>query len=131
MLGSLCSGVYHDWNVQELSRSELKPRIMESKIPQGIIYCTSRTINASTINASDRLHTANSVFFHLPHQAQHYNHLCDPEQQFSTFLMLQPLNSVPRVVVTLTIKLFLLLLHHCNCAAVMNSNGNVWYLQRS
>jgi hypothetical protein len=42
--------------------------------------------------------------------------------------MLPHLNTVFHVVVTPpTIKLFLLLLHDCNCATVMNCNVNIWY----
>ncbi|EGV96707.1 hypothetical protein I79_017196 [Cricetulus griseus] len=33
---------------------------------------------------------------------------------FSTLLMLQPFHTVPHVVMTPTMKLFLLLLHNCN-----------------
>jgi hypothetical protein len=39
-------------------------------------------------------------------------------QGFSTFLMLRPFNTVPHVVLPLTVTLFLLLLHNCNFATV-------------
>ena len=44
---------------------------------------------------------------------------------FSNFLMLQPFDTVPRVVMNPTIKLFLLLLHNCNFATVMNHNVHI------
>ena len=46
--------------------------------------------------------------------------------------MLQPFNTVPQVVVTRTIKLFLLLLHNYTFAIVMNWNVNIcvfWWSQ--
>jgi hypothetical protein len=46
-------------------------------------------------------------------------------QWFSMFLMLQPLNTVPCIVVTPPITLFLLLLHKGNFFTVMNCNVNV------
>jgi hypothetical protein len=45
---------------------------------------------------------------------------------FPTFPMLQPFNTVPHVVVTLTVKLFSLLLHNCNFAIVMKHNINIF-----
>jgi len=53
------------------------------------------------------------------------------EQWVSTFLMLPPFHTAPCVVVTPTIKLFLLLLHKCNFATVLNYNVNSWYVQWS
>ncbi|MEX5533301.1 hypothetical protein, partial [Pseudomonas syringae] len=47
------------------------------------------------------------------------------DQWISTFLMLQPLNTVLHVEVTPTIKLFVLLFHNCNFATVMNHNVNI------
>ena len=41
--------------------------------------------------------------------------------------MLQPFNTVLHVVVTPTIKLFLLLFHNCSFATVGHYNVNVWY----
>ena len=51
-------------------------------------------------------------------------------QWLSSFLMLYPFNTVPLGVVTLPppIKLFLLLLHKCNFAIVMNHNVNMFGL---
>ena len=56
-------------------------------------------------------------------------------QGFSTFLMLRPFNTVPHVVLPLTVTLFLLLLHNCNFATVADvikisvfSNGLGWPL---
>lgn len=49
------------------------------------------------------------------------------EQGFSTFLMLQPSNTVSHVVVTTDYKFISLLLHNCNFASVMNHNVNIWY----
>lgn len=46
-------------------------------------------------------------------------------QWFSAFQMLRPFNAVPPIVVTPTIRLFLLILHNCNFATVMNSNVNI------
>ena len=37
------------------------------------------------------------------------------------------IQSVPHVVVTPTLKLFLLLYHNCSFATVMNLNVNIWY----
>ena len=48
-----------------------------------------------------------------------------PYQWLSTFLMLQPLNTVPHVVLTPTIRLFLLLLHNCNFATAIDQNVNI------
>jgi hypothetical protein len=45
------------------------------------------------------------------------------EQWFSTFLKLQPLNTVPHGVVTPD-HLFSLLLHNCNFVTVMDHNVN-------
>ena len=47
------------------------------------------------------------------------------EQWFSTFLMLQPFNMVPHVVVTPTHKIILLLLHNYSFATVVNCNLNI------
>ena len=52
-------------------------------------------------------------------------------QGFSTFLMLQPFNTVPHAVVTPTIKLFLLLLLTYNFAAVMNCKVNIYVFRWS
>lgn len=41
------------------------------------------------------------------------------DQWFSPLPMLQPGNIIPLIVVTMTIKLFLLLLHDCNFATIM------------
>ena len=49
-------------------------------------------------------------------------------QWFSTFLMLQLFNTIPQVVVTLTIKLILLILHNSHFATVMNCGINIWYV---
>ena len=38
---------------------------------------------------------------------------------FSDFLMLQPFNTVPQIMVTPNCKIILLLLHNCNFANVM------------
>jgi hypothetical protein len=52
------------------------------------------------------------------------------EQWFSTFLMLQPFNTVPHVVVTIPqIKLFLLLLHNYNLATITHHNVNILYTE--
>ena len=44
-----------------------------------------------------------------------------PVQWFSAFLVPQPFNTVPHVVVTPTTKLFSLLIHNCNSATVNES----------
>jgi hypothetical protein len=49
-------------------------------------------------------------------------------QPVSTPLMLQSFNTVPRVVVPLTIKFFSLLLHNCNFATEMNHYINICVL---
>lgn len=54
---------------------------------------------------------------------------CHPLQQwFSAFLKLQPLNTVPHVVVTLNHKIISLPLLNCNSAIVMNCNVNICFL---
>lgn len=45
---------------------------------------------------------------------------------FSTFLMMQPFNTVPYSVVTPNHKIDLLLLRNCNFSTVMNHNVNRW-----
>lgn len=40
-----------------------------------------------------------------------------------------PFDAIPHVVVTSTIKLFLLLLHNCNFASVYDSNVSIWYAE--
>jgi hypothetical protein len=47
-------------------------------------------------------------------------------QWLSTFLMLQPFNTVPHVVVTPNQKLFSLIFHNCNFA--MDHNVNICFL---
>ena len=42
-----------------------------------------------------------------------------------SFLMLQPLNTVPHVMVTPNQKTILLLLHNCNLVKVLNCNVNI------
>lgn len=49
----------------------------------------------------------------------------DVSQWFLTFIMLPPSNTVSRVVVIPTIKLFLFLLHSYNFAIVMSCNINI------
>ena len=44
-------------------------------------------------------------------------------QWFSTFLGPRPFSTIPNVVATPTLKLFSLLRHNCNVAAVMNRNA--------
>jgi hypothetical protein len=46
-------------------------------------------------------------------------------QCFSSFLTLQPFSTVSRIVVTLTIKLFLLLLHNYDFSTFMNCNAKM------
>lgn len=50
---------------------------------------------------------------------------------FSTFLMVQPFNTVPHIMVTQTITLFPLLLPYCNFAAVVSRNINMCVSWRS
>lgn len=56
---------------------------------------------------------------------------CLLNQWFSIFLMLQPLNTTLRVVVTLNHKTISLLIHNCNFSTIMNHNvsdmQNIWY----
>lgn len=53
-------------------------------------------------------------------------HMEKLKQEVKTFLMLQPLNILPPVVVTpQTIKTILLLLLNCNFATVGNSNVSI------
>ena len=47
-------------------------------------------------------------------------------QCFSTFLMLQPFNTVLHVVVTPNHTIISLLFHNCNFATVMNCNVNIF-----
>jgi hypothetical protein len=48
------------------------------------------------------------------------------QRRLSAFLALRAFNTDPRVVVTPpTVKLFVLLLHNCNFATVMNLGGNM------
>ena len=49
------------------------------------------------------------------------------EQWFSTFLMLWPFSTVPYVMVIPTVTGFLLLLHNCNFATVMDCNINIFW----
>lgn len=46
-------------------------------------------------------------------------------QWLSTFLLLRTFTTVPHVVVTRAMKLFLLLCHNCDFASVMNCNVNI------
>ena len=48
-----------------------------------------------------------------------------PEQLFSTFLMLQPFNTVPHVVVTHSHKIISLPLHNCNFATVVSCHVDI------
>ena len=47
------------------------------------------------------------------------------EQWFSAFPTLRPFNTVPNVVVTPSVELFLLLLHNCHFATAVNHNVNI------
>ena len=49
------------------------------------------------------------------------------KQWFSTFLMLQPFNTVIHIMVSPNHKIISLPLHHCNFSTVMNGNVNIWY----
>ena len=49
------------------------------------------------------------------------------EKWFSTFLMLQPIKTIPHVVVTPNLKIILLLFHNCNFANDTNGNVNISY----
>jgi hypothetical protein len=59
-------------------------------------------------------HVFNKEVFHL-------------RQWFSAFLMLSPFDTVPQVVATPIIKLFLLLFHNYNFATVLNHNVNIYF----
>lgn len=48
-------------------------------------------------------------------------------QGFPTFLMLHPLETVPRGVATPGYKITSLLLHNCHFASAMNDNVNIRY----
>lgn len=61
------------------------------------------------------------MFF--PRCRETYNENC-LMQWFPNFLMQQPFNKVPHVVLASTIKLNLLLLHNCSFPTVMNQNVN-------
>jgi hypothetical protein len=56
------------------------------------------------------------IFMNEQHALDHW---------FSTFLILRDFGTAPGVVLTPTIKLFLLLLHNFNFATVMNNNANI------
>ena len=47
-------------------------------------------------------------------------------QWFSSFLMLRACNTVPQVVLTPTITLFVFVLPNCNLATVMNHDANIF-----
>jgi hypothetical protein len=47
------------------------------------------------------------------------------EQWFLTFLMLEPFNIVPHIVVIHNHKIISLLLHNCNFPTVVNRNVNI------
>jgi hypothetical protein len=51
------------------------------------------------------------------------------ERWLSVFLMLQPFNTVPHVMLSLDDNIILLLLHNCNFASGMNCNVNFWYAE--
>lgn len=51
------------------------------------------------------------------------------EQQISTFLMLQPFNSISHSVVVPNHKIISLLLHNFKFSIIMNHNINVWYAE--
>jgi hypothetical protein len=59
------------------------------------------------------------------HTTYHLQRKCPSREVVLNLANCNPLNMVPHVVVTLTIKLFSLLLHNCNFPTVMNYNVNI------
>ena len=80
---------------------------------------TLRQTQAFTKWFGNKMKEINTNLFPLPK-----NLLGELHQWFSSFLMLQPFNTVPPVAMTPTIKLFSLLLHNCNFATVMKYDVN-------